>query len=322
MKKYLVLFLCGTLAFTSCKQQDSTVIPAATPLALSNVPSLVLASMARNYPSVTDVTWRQTAPTAYMATFRQNSTARTATFAQTGTLMKAGEVIDPAALPLAITDYLSTNYPGYAIVQADVRKDAAGVVKGYETLITVNNVQYELEFDATGKFTKLETPDGHEQGNGIAASALPAAVTSYLTANYPGYTFREAETHLVNGTLSSYQVEILQNGTLFELTFDAAGAFVGLNLKGEGMGEHGGKGDGEHGDGGKQSSDSLIVQAALPAAVGTYLGATYPGYTFVSAWIEKDKAGAFAYYEVKFTVAGKTYEAEFDATGKFVKLED
>ncbi|GAB2797997.1 hypothetical protein GCM10027275_49380 [Rhabdobacter roseus] len=329
MKKSLLALLCGAFLLTSCAKQDKPVTPAtAAVLSISNVPSLVLASMARNYPAVTDVTWRQTAPTAYMATFRQNGAARTATFQKTGTLTKAGEVIDPAVLPQAVTDYLTTNYPGYVIVQADVRKDATGAVKGYETLITLNDVQYELEFNAVGTFTKLETPNGHEQGNGIAASALPKVITDYLTANYPGYTFREAETRLINGTLTNYQVEILQNGTLFELNFDAAGVYLGQNTDGEGHGGKEGNHDGEQGnhdgehDNGQQSADSLITQTALPAAVSTYLRATYPGYTFVSAAIEKDKAGSLKYYEVKFTLAGKAYEAEFDAAGKFIKLEN
>lgn len=312
MKKYLLALLGGALLFASCKSPDSALTPATTTIALSNVPSLVLASMSRNFPAAAEVTWRQTAPTAYMATFKQGQVARTATFLKTGTLTKAGEVIDSARLPTAITDYLTTNYPGYVIVQADVKKDAAGVVKGYETLITVNNVSYELEFSAAGAFTKLETPDGHEQGSAIAAAALPAAITAYLNANFAGYTIREAETHSSNGTLTGYEVEILLNGTLSELTFDAAGTFVALNAKGNGKG-----GDGDH-DG---SKDSTIVQSALPAVIGTYLTKNYAGYTFVSAKVEKNKAGAVTGYGVHFTLGGKKYEVEFDAAGVFLKMD-
>lgn len=322
MKKYLIALLGGTLLFASCKSPDSALTPAMTTIALSSVPSLVLASMSRNFPTAADITWRQTAPTAYMATFKQSQVARTATFQKTGTLMKAGEVIDPGALPRTITDYLTTNYPGYAIVQADVEKDAAGVVKGYETLITVKIVQYEVEFDAAGAFSKLETPDGHEQGNAIAASALPAAITAYLNANYAGYVIREAETHSSNGTLAGYEVEIVQNNTEFDLTFDAAGTFVDLNAK-DGDDDHENEGEGDHngGQGDHNGKASTIVQSALPAAVGTYLAKNYAGYTFVSAKVEKNAAGIVQGYEVHFTLGGKKYEAEFDAAGVFLKME-
>lgn len=317
MKMQILAFLCGALLLTSCTKQDNLITPVSSEIAPANVPSLVLASMSRNYPAVTDVTWRQTAPTTYTATFRQNSAARTATFEKTGTLLKAGDVIDPATLPAAITDYLATNYPGYVLVQADVKKDAAGAVKEYETLITLNNVQYELEFNAVGVFTKLETPDGHEQGNGLAVSALPKVITDYLTANYPGYTFREAESHLANGTLTGYEVEILQNGQKIGLDFDAAGTFVGIDAE---DGKHDGQKD-DHDDD-KKGSDSLIAQSALPAPIGAYLTATYPGYVFVKAQVEKNKTGNVTGYDVKFTLAGKSHEAEFDAAGKFIKLDD
>jgi len=318
MKKYLIAFLGGTLLFTSCKSPDRALTPAATTIALSSVPLLVLVSMSRNFPTAAEVTWRQTAPTAYRATFKQGREARTATFQKTGTLLKAGEVIDPAALPMAITDYLTTKYPSYVIVQADVRKDAAGMVKGYETLITVNSISYELEFDAAGAFSKLETPDGHDQGNAIAASTVPATIITYLNANYLGYSIRGAETHSTNGILANYQVEIIQNGTLYELKFDAGGAIVSINSEGTGKedDDHGQNDDEEH-----NGKDSTIVQSALPSAVGTYLTTNYAGYTFVSAKIQKNTAGAVTGYDVYFTIGGKKYEAEFDAVGAFIKMD-
>lgn len=283
MKRYLSAFLGGAFLFASCKTPDGTVTPVVTMVAVANVPSLVLASMSHNFPSAAEVTWRQSTPATYVSTFKQGNAARTATFEKNGGLLKAGEVIDPSVLPAAITTYLAANHPGYAIVQADVKKKAAGAVKEYEVLIAVNNVQYELKFDGAGVFKKLETADGHKEENAIAASALPASVTSYLAANYPGYVFKEAETRASNGALVGYQVLIVQNNTEFELNFDAAGTF--LSMDSEGKDDDHGKGDDDDG------MDSVIVQSALPAVIGTYLSTNYAGYTFVKAEVEKNKAG-------------------------------
>ena len=156
MKKYLIAFLGGTLLFASCKTPDSVVSPVAITVAGANVPASVLASMSRNFPTAAEVIWRQTAPTPYMATFKQGISARTATFQETGALLKAGEVIDSTTLPAAITTYLAANHPGHVIVQADVKKNVVGVVREYEVLIMVNNVQYELEFDGAGVFLRMD----------------------------------------------------------------------------------------------------------------------------------------------------------------------
>ncbi len=303
---------------SSCSKNDNGVTPVATTLASSQVPSLVLASMSRNYPQAAQTTWVQTAPTAFMATFKQTSTARTATtatFQATGAVSRVGTVIDPATLPTAITDYLKANYAGYTVVQAEVKKDAAGTITGYETLITVGTTQYELEFNAAGVFAKLETADGHAEGNGIAQASLLPAITTYLNATYAGYTFHEAETKMTNGAITGYKVEIVQNGTKYNVLFDAAGKFVSVNAGGQG-GEH----DGGKGGPDNNGTDTAIAQKDVPAAAATYLDSNYKGYVFVGAFVDKDSAGTITGYDVKFTLAGKSYEAEFDAAGKFVQI--
>lgn len=312
MKYAILAIFGGLLMLSSCSKNDAPTPQVATTVSVANVPQVVLSSMSKNFPSATQTTWIQTAPTAYMATFSQSNARKTATFQNNGTFLKAGDVIDPTTLPAAITDYLKANYVGYAILQADVKKDASGAVKGYETLITVGTTQYELEFDAAGKFTKLETPDGHDQGTDIAESALPAAITAYLKANYAGYAFKEAESKMTNGALAGYKVEIVQNGVKYKLNFDAAGAFMSVKTDKDDEKDNGS--DNGH-------TDTVITQKDLPAAVTTYLDANYKGYAFVGAVVEKDKAGVITGYEVKFTLAGKSYEAEFDAAGKFLKLD-
>ena len=310
MKKLILACLCGSLFFTSCKDNNNAITPISAVNA-SSVPIAVLTTLSKNYPTATATTWNKTAPTTYMATFKLSSSARTATIQTDGALLRVGKVIDPATLPAVITDYLKANYAGYVIVQADAKVNAAGAITGYETLINVGTVQYELEFGPTGIFTKLETPDGHAEGNGIAQSTLLPAITTYLTTTYPGYVFREAESKLVNGVLTGYKVEIVQNNLKYNVLFDAAGAFVSVNAGGNGGG-----------DGGVKGTDTPILQKDLPTTVGAYLTTNYAGYAYVSSVVEKDAAGTVLAYEVIFTLAGVTYKAEFNAAGVFVKLNN
>lgn len=320
MKKMIFAFLCGSLFLTSCKDSNISPTPSSV-VSAANVPVAVLTTLSKTYPTATATTWNKTAPTTYLATFKLSSTAssaKTATIQNTGALLKVGNVIDPATLPTVITDYLKANYAGYIIVQADAKVNAAGAITGYETLINVGTVQYELEFGPTGIFTKLETPDGHAEGNGIAQASLLPVITTYLTTTYPGYVFKEAETKLVNGVLTGYKVEIVQNNLRYNVLFDTAGVFVSVNAGGNG----GGEGGGNDGNGGNHGIDTAIAQSALPATVGTFLTTNYAGYVYVSSVVEKDAAGTVLAYEVIFTSAGVTYEAEFNALGVFVKLNN
>lgn len=51
-----------------------------------------------------------------------------------------------------------------------------------------------------------------------------------------------------------------------------------------------------------------------------YITANYVGATLEQAGTKTDSAGAITQCDVKFTLNGKSYEADFDATGKFLKL--
>lgn len=247
MKNFLFAALGGLLLLTSCARQNESIAPASgATLVASAVPAPAVATLQQNFPTATQVSWMKQAQQSYKALFQVGSQAKTARISANGTLLSAHDVIDPATLPAAVTDYLKATYAGYTIVRAEVSKDAAGTVTGYEVSISVNNQAYELEFDGAGKFLRQETEGGQDNGDKN------------------------------NGDMN----------------------------------------DGDHNDG------MTIAQTALPAPITTYLDTNYKGYTFVSASVEKDKAGTVVNYEVKFTLNGKTYEAEFDASAKFLKLDD
>lgn len=324
MKTILLIALGGCLMMTGCQPNAGIVTPqtatTTTITTVANIPTVVTSALITNYPAATAISWSKPSPATYQATFRANSTVRGATmanFQSNGQLLYSHGQIDPATLPQAITDYLTTTYTSYSIVNAGSRTDkTTGAVTGYMVDIMANNLTYELRFDASGKFLSVENEDGSDEGTAIAVTALPAAITSYITANYAGATVQNARSYMLNGVLSGYEVYVLLNSVRTELIFDATGKFISARTGGKGGdGEHGGGGDGDH----KGSSDVVIAQTALPATITTYLTTNFTGYTFVSAKAEQSGTTVTG-YEVRFTLAGKNYEAEFSAAGVLIKL--
>ncbi len=60
-------------------------------------------------------------------------------------------VVEAAALPAAITTYLTQTYPGYVFNRA-FSIAANGTLKGYVVMIDANNTRYGIAFDAQGNF--------------------------------------------------------------------------------------------------------------------------------------------------------------------------
>ncbi|GAB4043276.1 PepSY-like domain-containing protein [Spirosoma jeollabukense] len=139
----------------------------------------------------------------------------------------------------------------------------------------------------------------------VSASSLPAAVLTYLSTNYAGYTIVQAEQGInLNGGATYYEVTFTYNGATKELHFDMTGAVLAEIGRGKGKGKSGSGGN----------TETVITADKLPAAALTYLSTNFSGYTLVQAEQGTDSSGA-TYYEVKFTYNGKTKEIHFDANG-------
>ncbi|SDL81544.1 Putative beta-lactamase-inhibitor-like, PepSY-like [Daejeonella rubra] len=128
----------------------------------------------------------------------------------------------------------------------------------------------------------------------VELSGLSAAITTYLGANYSGFTFQKAY-QVANQTTSaveSFVVVIQFNAKPVALKFDAAGAFVkvlelreGRNMKGRGGWHAGGCFDNRDG----KQRDTLAI-SAIPALIKTYMAATYSADTIVHAFVNKDQS--------------------------------
>ena len=140
--------------------------------------------------------------------------------------------IDVSELPTTVTDYVTANY-------ADGTIEHAGTLQNGNYVVMVENAdgtKVGLMFDSTGAFVQeLPPPPAGGPGGGgpgggnhphptpIDISALPSSVSSYVTANYAGYTIQRAGT-LPDG---SYVIFIKNaDGSKVGLLFDASGNFV------------------------------------------------------------------------------------------------
>lgn len=150
----------------------------------------------------------------------------------------------------------------------------------------------------------IGTCASHHHTDSVAFSSLPASVATYLTANYPGYTFQKAFTDKdTTGTVTGYVVIIPYNGKPVGLKFDASGAFVKVLEQREGhdLIGHGWHQGGCFDDRGGLKHDTVAI-SALPAAITSYLAFNYPGDTLVHALRNRDSSyivlssnnGAFA----------------------------
>lgn len=122
-----------------------------------------------------------------------------------------------------IKSYLKANYGTDTLIKAF--SDNGNVI-----VFSKNNGLFATTFTSAGIFVKRVQLNNHIKGVEvtIAQTALPAKTLAYLTATYPNYVFKLAESVTVNGVLQGYEVLINANNTRYSVEFDATGAFVSV----------------------------------------------------------------------------------------------
>lgn len=169
-----------------------------------------------------------------------------------------------SSLPQNILDWIADNYAGLTIVWAEVDDDE------YEVYLSDGT---ELYFDLRGRFIKAELDDVP-----VDPTSLPAAILSYIQANYPNAQIIKAELD------DNYYEVYLDNG--FELYFDLNGNFLGLDV-----------------------SDRPVDINSLPAPIISYVTQNYPTETIVEAEIDDNM------YEIGLSNDVDLY---FDLAGNFL----
>lgn len=189
-----------------------------------------------------------------------------------------------STLPQNILDYITENYPGLTIIEAEIEDN-----QNYE--ITLRD-DTELIFNSQGEFLGIDDEENDFDDEHIPSSELPQNILDFISDNFPGINIEEAE--LENN--GNYEVE-LENDV--ELIFDGDGNFLGRAQD---------ENDDEQGE-----DEEDIDPSALPQIILDYIAENYPDNTIIEA--EKEEEG----YEVTLN---NGVELEFDAEGNFLSEED
>ncbi len=222
-----------------------------------------------------------------------------------------------ATLSSAITNYLTTNYGGFTAQMAFDTKDSSGTLNGYDAIFLFDAKPVGIKFDANGVFVNvleqsegadLLTNDWHTGGlfdgrdglhrDTVAISAIPAAITTYFTNNYPQDTL----TNAFITKAGTYEV-VSQDAGLFTSTFAADGSLINRIVPPE-----------------MQGDIASIASNTLPASVATYLSATYPGY-FPEDVFAISTSGTPVGYTLVINADNTEYGVEFDASGNFTAVK-
>ena len=135
-----------------------------------------------------------------------------------------------------------------------------------------------------------------KKDSSIAIADLPAAIKTYVEANYPGYALEEAEQETLCTGESTYEVEIEQgDDDELELTFDTDGNFL--------------------------FSETEIPVAELPAAVINTIASNYAGFKTEEA-DKLSMADGTTRYEVELEKGKTEKEVLFDAEGGVICEQD
>lgn len=152
-----------------------------------------------------------------------------------GKMNQSMATVAQADLLAAIKTYLNTTYAGYTFINA-YSETSNSVLTGYDVNITYNAVNYHVTFDATGAFVSVGTRKAKTATTNVpvAQADLLAAISTYLTTNYAGYTFVNAYSEAVTGVIANYDVNITSNAVTYHVVFDAKGVFVSVGTGGTG----------------------------------------------------------------------------------------
>jgi len=194
--------------------------------------------------------------------------------------------IRTSTLSQRILDFITINYPGLTIIEAEIEDN-----NNFEITLSDHT---ELIFDSEGNFLGEDRDDEDDFGDeDLEVSELPQNIIDFINKHFPGVSIDEAEREN-NG---HYEVE-LDNDV--ELIFDADGNFLGV--------AH------DQNEDEDEQGETDINPNDLPQAIKDYISVNYPEDTIIEAEIEEDGS-----YEVTLD---NGIELEFDEEGNFLSAED
>ena len=124
---------------------------------------------------------------------------------------QAAPVAQPQALPEAVTAFLNKNFPGTTVVGVETDTEYGGLE--YDVLLSDGT---KVDFDRNNQWESIDC-----RGKAVPAALVPAAIASYVQANYQALPITKID-HQPYG----YDLD-LSNG--LELKFNSSGQFIGLD---------------------------------------------------------------------------------------------
>ncbi len=194
--------------------------------------------------------------------------------------------VDPADLPQAIKDYVTSNYANETIEEAGVDAETGDFIVVLESGII-------LVFDADSNFIEAYDDEeyGDEDWDEVDITTLPQIILDYIATNYTDASIEEAA---VNTETGDYVV-FLNDGTVVE--FDKDGQFV------EAYDE-----EDEYGD------CTEVEVTDLPEAILTYISSNYADRTIDEAYFNEDE-------QIYYVILDNDTVVVFDKDGNFLEEE-
>jgi hypothetical protein len=139
---------------------------------------------------------------------------------------------NPKGIPAGILSQLDNNYKGWKGVKGFIEYNEKKEIIRYYIIITLNNVDYALTFDAKEKLIKEEKYNTGSstitQKPYTEASSLPDGIKGYLDKNFVGWQFIKGYAEIdASGKALSHLVVIQLGKDLYYVTFDGKQVFTG-----------------------------------------------------------------------------------------------
>ncbi len=120
-------------------------------------------------------------------------------------------------LPQAATDYIAQNYAGYEVDESEKDSLCTGTLV-FDVELEKGKSEVELTFDTEGNYLFSESE--------IKTGDLPQAVKDGVSANYAGYSTKEAERLDMADGSKRYETELKNGSVTKEVLFAADGSVV------------------------------------------------------------------------------------------------
>lgn len=117
-------------------------------ISADNVPETVKNAFKQKFPTAQKVKWELDYEN-YEAEFKMDKKEMSATFSKDGEWIETETPIKVSALPQSVKDFLSTNFSGFVVKEAEKEETLKGIM--YELEIKKGEIEYEVIVSEAGK---------------------------------------------------------------------------------------------------------------------------------------------------------------------------